>query len=118
MSRSVTDLLRHMQAETEYLLGVSRSLSREEFLADETLRRAFVRSIEIVGEAAKGVPQPFRDRYRDRYREVPWQSIAVMRDRLIHGYFAVDFEIVWGVVENKIPPLREQLLHILDAEQV
>jgi uncharacterized protein with HEPN domain len=101
-----------MLAETEYLQRASSLLGSEEFLADETLRRAFVRSIEVIGEAAKGVPQPFRD----KYPLVPWQSIAGMRDRLIHGYFAVDFEIVWDVVENKIPSLREQLLQILDAE--
>ncbi len=113
MSRSVTDLLRHMLDETEYLLGESRSVGKEQFLADETRRRAFVRSIEIIGEAAKGVPKAFRN----KYPEVPWQSIAGMRDRLIHGYFAVDFDIVWDVVENKIPPLREQLQKILTAEQ-
>ena len=112
MSRSVTDLLQHMLDETEYLLVESRSLSREQFLTDDTRRRAFVRSIEIIGEAAKGVPKSFRD----KHREVPWQSIAGMRDRLIHGYFAVDFEIVWDVVENKIPLLSEQLQQLLNAE--
>jgi len=113
MSRSVTDLLRHMLDEAEYLLDEARSLNREQFLLDGTRRRAFVRSIEIIGEAAKGVPKSFRD----KYPAVPWQAIAGMRDRLIHGYFAVDFEIVWDVVENKIPELRGQLQQILDAEQ-
>ena len=113
MSRSVTDLLRHMLDECEYLLVESRSLSREQFLTDDTRRRAFVRSIEIIGEAAKGVPKSFRE----KYPEVPWQSIAGMRDRLIHGYFAVDFEIVWDVVQNKVPSLRDQLQRILEAEQ-
>ena|SRR3990172_930600 len=113
MSRSVTDLLRHMLAEAKYLLDESRSLSKDQFLADETRRRAFVRSIEILGEATKGVPQDFRA----KYPEVPWQLIAGMRDRLIHAYFAVDFEIVWDVVVNKIPQLRNQLQRILDAEQ-
>ena len=47
---------------------------------------------------------------------MPWQAIAGMRDRLIHGYFAVDYEIVWDVVQKKVPPLREQLEAILDAE--
>ena len=112
MSRSVTDLLRHMCDEAEYLLDESRTLTKEQFLTDETRRRAFVRSIEIIGEAAKGVPKSFRD----KYPEVPWQSISGMRDRLIHGYFAVDFEIVWDVVKNKTVPLRDQLKSILAVE--
>lgn len=66
-----------------------------------------------MGEAAKGVSQSFRDKYPD----VPWQSIAGMRDRLIHGYFAVDYDIVWDVVVNKVPAPRNQLANILEAER-
>ena len=55
--------LQHILDETEYLLVASSSLNREQFLKDNTLRRAFVRSIEIIGEAAKGVPNSFREKY-------------------------------------------------------
>jgi uncharacterized protein with HEPN domain len=94
MSLSPNDYLRHMLAEADYIVERSANLSLEAFLADETLKRAFVRSIEIIGEAAKHVP----DDFRQQYAEFEWRAMAGMRDRLIHGYFGVDYELVWDVV--------------------
>jgi uncharacterized protein with HEPN domain len=74
-------------------------------LANETLRRAFVRSLEIIGEAAKKVPEGFRA----QHPMVEWRAMAGMRDRLIHDYFGVDYELVWDVVQNRIPELRRQV---------
>jgi len=110
MSFGPREYLRHILAEAEYLEEASRGLSREEFLGDQTLRRAFSRSLEIVGEATKKVPDAFRERHPD----VEWRAMAGMRDRLIHDYFGVDYEIVWDVVETKIPKLRRQIEALLD----
>jgi uncharacterized protein with HEPN domain len=109
MSFTPHDVLRHMIIEAEFLITRSKSISKAEFLQDEVLRRAFVRSIEIIGESAKRVPPEFRT----QYPEIDWRIMAAMRDRLIHGYFAVDYDIVWNVATDEAPVLRQQLESIL-----
>ena len=91
--------------------NAARGLSYDVFAADETLRRAFVRSLEIIGEAAKRVSEDFRT----QHPTVEWRAMAGMRDRLIHDYFGVDFELVWDVVHRRIPELRTQIATILES---
>ena len=105
------DYLQHILVEADYLATRSACLSFEGFMADETLRRAFVRSLEIIGEAAKKVP----DDFRAQHPAIAWRAMAGMRDRLIHDYFGVDFELVWDVVQHHVPTLRAQVAAILEA---
>lgn len=111
MSFEPRDYLSHILAEAEYLLATSEGLTSTDFDTDETLQRAFVRSLEIIGEAAKKVP----DSFRADHPEIEWRAMAGMRDRLIHDYFGVDYEIVWDVVQNHIPELRRQIAMILEV---
>lgn len=111
MSFEPRDYLRHILVEADYLIGQSAGLKFEDFTADETRRRAFVRSLEIIGEAAKKVSEDFRV----QHPAVEWRAMAGMRDRLIHGYFGVDYELVWDVVQNRIPQLRNEIASILEA---
>lgn len=90
----------------------TQRLEKTTFLRDETLKRAFVRSLEIIGEAVKQLP----DAVKQRYSHLEWRAMAGMRDRLIHGYFGVDYDIVWDVVANKIPELQQAVEHILRQE--
>ena len=111
MSFEPLEYLRHIVAEADYLLEHTASISKEDFLKDETLRRAFVRSLEVIGEAAKKVPEEFRV----RHPQIEWRAMAGMRDRLIHGYFGVDHDLVWEVATQKVPALRREVGRILQS---
>ena len=112
MSLSPLEYLRHMLDEAVYILEVSNELEKPQIVEDETLKRAIVRSIEIIGQATKKVP----DDFRSKYPQIDWRAMAGMRDKLIHDYFGIDYDIVWDVVKNKMPALKTNLERIIHQE--
>ncbi len=111
MSPSAREYLRHILDEVQYILAHSQNIDKSEFLQDETLKRAFVRSIEIIGEAAKKVPTSVRQ----EHPEIEWRAIMGMRDHLVRGYFGIDYDIVWDVVSNKVRELGRHVQRILST---
>lgn len=109
MSKEPIEYLRHIADECAYLQSVNKDLSKEDFLCDETLKRAVVRSLEIIGEATKKIPVDFRD----KWNLIHWKNMAGMRDRLIHDYIGVNYSIVWDVFQNKIPELHKEINDVL-----
>lgn len=105
MSKDPKEYLRHIQDECSYVISVSKDLSFEDYLADETLKRATIRSLEIIGEATKKIPSDFKE----KWNTIQWRNMAGMRDRLIHDYMGVNYSIVWDVIKNKIPEIHKQI---------
>jgi uncharacterized protein with HEPN domain len=81
----------------------------DQFANDFRIHYAVVRVLEIIGEATKRLPSSLRD----QYPTIPWKGMAGMRDRIIHGYDMVDYEIVWNTVKDIIPSIRPLLQRIL-----
>ena len=78
-------------------------------MEDETLKRAVVRSLEIIGEATKKIPADFKV----KWNTIQWKNMAGMRDRLIHDYIGVNYLIVCDVMKNKVPDINKQISEFL-----
>ena len=107
----IKDILQNMRDAEEFMQG----LSYGQFVADKRTFNAVVRSLEVIGEAAKNVP----DEIRAKNPLVPCKEMAGMRDKVIHLYFGVDREAVWIAVKDRIPaikPLIEQILKDLEKK--
>jgi len=91
-------------------------MSYDQFMADEKTRDAVVRNLEIIGEAAKNIP----DAMKTKSSQVAWRSMAGMRDKLVHEYFGVSYSIVWETIKNDLADLKSQmkeLYHSIEQEK-
>lgn len=105
------DIFEAMRAAQTFVEGIDS----DALVSDDKTASAVVRKLEIIGEAAKNVPEAIRQ----KYPQVPWRQMAGMRDRLIHGYYDANYTVVWEVVTELIPPLQpiiEQILEDMEKE--
>ena len=105
----VQDIIAAIKAIEQFVEGLSLS----EFKDDDRTSSAVIRKFEIIGEAAKHIPEFVKDTYPD----VPWKLMAGMMDRLIHGYFGVDYQLVWDAIQLELPQLKPRLKEILTELQ-
>jgi uncharacterized protein with HEPN domain len=112
MSHSNLDLLRHINDEVIFILESTANKEKDELISDKVLSRAIIRSLEIIGEAAKKLDEEFKA----TNNRIEWKKIAGTRDRLIHEYFGVDYDIVWDIISTKLPELQEYVQDILETK--
>jgi uncharacterized protein with HEPN domain len=104
--------LRHMHSAAREAAQMARGKTRADLDVDRLLNLSLVRLLEIVGEAASRVPAP----ERANHPGIPWAPIVGLRNRLIHGYDSVDFDILWQIVTQDLPPLIAELEAILSSD--
>jgi len=99
------DIIDAMDAIEKFVEG----MELEAVMEDDKTLSAVIRKFEIIGEAVKNIP----DWMREKYPNIPWKRMAGMRDRLIHGYFGIDYRLVWEAIKIEIPKIKPELQKIL-----
>lgn len=108
------DYLRHMQQAAAEAGQFVDGLSKTDFLQDRRTQQAVIMSLLIIGEAATKVMDSHAE-FTQTHPQVPWRGMRGMRNRIAHGYFEINLDVVWDTVQSALPPLRDQLERILDV---
>ncbi|MBU1261026.1 MAG: DUF86 domain-containing protein [Planctomycetes bacterium] len=96
----------------ERIFSYAKGMSYKSFLADQKTQDAIVRNIEIIGEAARGIPKTFR---ADN-PQIPWDEIIGMRNIIVHHYFGILIDVVWDIVKKELPKLKKQIKSIIKVD--
>jgi len=104
----LADYLDHMRMAADDACSFVAGLSKEEFIADKRTQNAVIMSLIVIGEAATKVMDGYAE-FANQHRQVPWRSMRGMRNRIAHGYFDINLDVVWDTVQTALPDLLEQL---------
>lgn len=108
MIRDVNLFIEDILQSIKDIESFSRGLTKEKFIKNKLKQNAIIRSLEIIGEAVKNIP----DSFREKYPKIQWKKIAGFRDVLSHAYFGVSMERVWNIIEQDLLELKEEISKI------
>lgn len=104
----VPDYLGHILEAVERINTYTDDMDEVGFLQNQMVQDAVIRNIEIIGEAARNI-EKHHSEFASLHPDVPWEDVYLMRNRVSHGYFSVDLEVVWRTVQRDIPELAQQI---------
>lgn len=101
--------LKHLLESINAIEEFSKDLTEKELVHNRLKQSAIIREIEIIGEAVKNISNTLKE----KHSEIMWKEIAGTRDKMIHNYFGIDFEIVWNIIKIDLPILKKQIFSII-----
>ncbi len=111
--REDIDLIKDIQEAIRRINSYIKMMSQDDFFEDTKTQDAVVRNLEVAGEAVKNLSEDLKE----KYPQIQWKEFAGLRDKLIHHYFGVNYDIVWHVVKNELPDIVYQLNEIISKEE-
>ena len=112
MSHFQIEFLKHILTECNYLIKESEQNNLDQLIADERLTRAVCRSLEIIGEASNKIHPDIKS----KFKIIPWRELSDLRNKIIHHYFGIDYDIIWNTIITDIPELKENVEQIISSE--
>lgn len=113
MKRNLNLFIEDISENINLINNSTKNMSQKEFILNKDIIDAIIRRLEVIGEAAKNLP----DSFRDKYPKVPWKDISWFRDVLIHGYFGINLDRIWKVIKEDLPELKKEIKDILKKEK-
>lgn len=110
MKKNPQVFLEHILESIGMIENYTKNQTIDDFMISVMIQDMVIRRLEIIGEAVKNLPEDIKEANQN----IPWKSIAGMRDKLIHEYFGVDLKLTWNVVINDLPGLKKNITEILD----
>ena len=105
MKRNINLFIQDILENIKDIESFSKGLTKKEFERNKLKQNAIMRSLEVIGEAVKNIP----DQFREKYPNIPWKNIAGFRDILSHAYFGVNIDRVWNMIEKDLPSFKEEI---------